>query len=108
MTEYSNMTEQELELAFKQVESALMEKREFKIKDAMRQIEEIADSIDMIVTMNPKHQKSPAVKSRAPIKPKYIDPITQKTWTGRGVAPLWIKAYMNSGRDKEEFSVNKL
>ena len=32
--------------------------------------------------------------------PKYRDPETGKTWTGRGVAPKWI-----AGRDREAFLI---
>lgn len=34
--------------------------------------------------------------------PKYRDPVTGKTWTGRGKAPLWIKE-----KDRDQFEINK-
>jgi DNA-binding protein H-NS len=36
-----------------------------------------------------------------PIKPKYQDPKTGATWTGRGLEPQWIR-----GRNREEFLVD--
>lgn len=30
------------------------------------------------------------VRSRRPVKPKYMDPKTGATWSGRGRAPRWI------------------
>lgn len=36
------------------------------------------------------------------VAPKYIDPVTGATWTGRGKAPKWI-----SGKDFNEFLINK-
>ncbi|AOJ73620.1 MULTISPECIES: H-NS histone family protein [Burkholderia] len=30
-------------------------------------------------------------RKRAAVKPKYRDPVTGATWTGRGVAPRWIR-----------------
>ena len=34
------------------------------------------------------------------VAPKYRDPETGKTWTGRGVAPKWI-----AGKDREAFLI---
>ena len=34
------------------------------------------------------------------VAPKYRDPETGKTWTGRGVAPKWI-----AGKDREAFVI---
>ena len=34
------------------------------------------------------------------VTPKYRDPETGKTWTGRGVAPKWI-----AGKDREAFLI---
>ncbi len=34
------------------------------------------------------------------VAPKYRDPVSGKTWTGRGVAPKWI-----AGKDREAFLI---
>jgi DNA-binding protein H-NS len=34
------------------------------------------------------------------VPPKYRDPATGKTWTGRGVEPAWIK-----GKDRQRFLI---
>ena len=34
------------------------------------------------------------------VAPKYRDPATGQTWTGRGKAPLWIR-----DKDRDEFSI---
>lgn len=44
---------------------------------------------------------------RAPVIAKYRDPVSGKTWTGRGVHPNWLKEYVAQGRAKDEFLVNK-
>ena len=36
------------------------------------------------------------------VAPKYRDPETGKTWTGRGVAPKWI-----AGKDREAFVIKR-
>lgn len=38
--------------------------------------------------------------SRRKVAPKYRDPATGATWTGRGKAPKWIE-----GRDRSQFAI---
>ncbi|MFM0261553.1 H-NS histone family protein [Paraburkholderia sediminicola] len=40
------------------------------------------------------------VQKRAAVAPKYRDPETGNTWSGRGKPPSWIK-----GKDKEQFLI---
>lgn len=44
---------------------------------------------------------------RAAVIAKYRDPVSGKTWTGRGVHPNWLKEYVAQGRTKDEFLVSK-
>lgn len=43
-------------------------------------------------------------KSRK-VTPKFRDPLTGKTWSGRGKPPRWLAAYESSGRKKDEFRI---
>lgn len=46
-------------------------------------------------------KKAPGSKlGSAKVAPKYKNPATGETWTGRGKAPLWI-----SGRNRDEFLI---
>ncbi|MGF6603673.1 DNA-binding protein H-NS [Paraburkholderia sp. GAS448] len=38
--------------------------------------------------------------TRVPVAPKYRDPQTGATWSGRGRAPLWI-----AGKDRAKFAI---
>ena len=38
--------------------------------------------------------------------PKYRNPQTSETWSGRGKRPLWLVAAMKSGRKIEEFRIS--
>jgi len=42
---------------------------------------------------------------RNSVAPKYQDPETGKTWTGRGKTPAWLSSQLASGRDKQEFLI---
>lgn len=39
-------------------------------------------------------------KSNGPVAPKYRDPATGQTWTGRGKPPKWI-----ADKDREQFAI---
>ncbi|MDB5822879.1 MAG: histone [Herminiimonas sp.] len=41
-------------------------------------------------------------KSRSPVAPKYRDPESGKTWSGRGKEPRWL-----GGKDRNQFLINK-
>jgi DNA-binding protein H-NS len=58
----------------------------------------------------------PGGKSRAPgekprrsypvVLPKYRNPQTSETWSGRGKRPRWLTAAMKSGHKVEEFRIH--
>ncbi|CAN5486451.1 H-NS histone family protein [soil metagenome] len=39
------------------------------------------------------------------VAPKYQDPDSGKTWTGRGKSPAWLSAQLAAGRNKQEFLI---
>ncbi len=39
------------------------------------------------------------------VAPKYRDPATGDTWSGRGLKPKWLTAALEGGRKLEDFSV---
>jgi DNA-binding protein H-NS len=41
------------------------------------------------------------------VLPKYRNPQTSETWSGRGKLPRWLVAAMKSGRKKEEFRISE-
>src|SRR5271168_1533608 len=41
------------------------------------------------------------------VLPKYRNPQTSETWSGRGKRPLWLVAAMKSGCKIEEFQINE-
>ena len=41
------------------------------------------------------------------VLPKYRNPQTSETWSGRGKRPRWLVAAMKSGRKIEEFRINE-
>ncbi|MDP2819179.1 MAG: H-NS histone family protein [Polaromonas sp.] len=40
------------------------------------------------------------------IAPKYADPSTGKTWSGRGKAPAWLITYLSAGHSKQDYLIS--
>ena len=49
--------------------------------------------------------KRPTNDKRNVVAPKYIDPDSGKTWTGRGKSPAWLTGQLAAGREKQEFLI---
>jgi DNA-binding protein H-NS len=40
--------------------------------------------------------------TRAPVPPKYRDPVSGITWTGRGRPPVWVAALQHQGKTLDD------
>lgn len=50
--------------------------------------------------------KRVSTDKRNSVAPKYQDPETGKTWTGRGKTPAWLNSQVSAGREKQEFLIS--
>ena len=104
MSEYNNLSETELQAVIDKAEKALKDKQSKKRKDVIAQIKELAASIGVTVDIQDAEKKS--VKKGKKVAAKYLNPDdASQTWTGRGVAPKWMQALIEAGRDKSEFLI---
>ena len=55
-----------------------------------------------IVDLFPRGSGRPGAPAPKRVAPKYRDPVTGATWTGRGKAPLWI-----ADKDRSQFLLEK-
>ncbi len=105
MTDYQELSEQELQAVIENAEKALKNKQANKRREVIAQIKDLAASIDVNVEIYENDRKSlrkgikVAVKYRHPHDP-------DKTWTGRGVMPRWMQDLINTGHDRSEFEIN--
>jgi DNA-binding protein H-NS len=63
---------------------------------------------DLGLSSSTMHPSKPAVRSVAlgtKVAPKYRDPASGRTWSGRGKTPTWLATHIASGRSKDEFAV---
>jgi DNA-binding protein H-NS len=104
MTEYQELSENELQEVILNAEKALKTKLANKRKDVIAQIKELAASIDVSVEILENDKKMTRKGVKVPIK--YRDPMdSSNTWTGRGVTPRWLQTLIDSGRDRSEFEI---
>ncbi len=104
MTDYQNLSESELRAVIERAEIALKNKQANKRKETIAKIKELAASIDAHVEIYEDGKKTARLVSKVPIK--YRDPNDpEKTWTGRGMTPKWLRDLVDKGRDISEFKV---
>lgn len=82
---------QELE---KQAEAA----RQRELAEARNKIRDLMEAYGITAAELVQAKGDP--KPRSAVPAKYKDPVSGKTWTGRGRAPGWLE-----GRDKNEFLI---
>jgi DNA-binding protein H-NS len=43
--------------------------------------------------------------TRTPVAPKFRDPVSGATWSGRGRTPVWLATYLEQGKAKDAFAI---
>jgi DNA-binding protein H-NS len=84
-----------------------------EIQQLAQQIKKLSattgETVSEITALVAKAVGAKASTRRGPtgsVAPKYIDPVNpDNTWSGRGIAPLWLQRYEASGRSRTEFAV---
>jgi DNA-binding protein H-NS len=85
------------------LEKAIAEARQNEISAAVTKVREIVAEYGLTAqdVFPGRAGKSAAPKSAtSKVAPKYRDPATGQTWTGRGKAPKWIE-----GKDRAQFAI---
>ncbi|UEP39745.1 H-NS histone family protein (plasmid) [Burkholderia ambifaria] len=76
-----------------EIQTAKAEERSTKLKEIKRLVDEFAFSTREIFGTS-------KVRTRQPVQPRYRDPGTGATWSGRGRPPAWI-----DGKDRTQFLI---
>ena len=89
----------------------IKQKEALEAKIASVRQTELADAINKVKTLIAEHKltqqdvfgvskRGPKAAGAKKVAPKYRDPATGSTWTGRGKAPKWI-----DGKDRAKFAI---
>jgi DNA-binding protein H-NS len=95
MSSYAELLKQRDDLE-KQIESA----RQNEIRQAVSQIRDLVSRFSLTQQDVFPGGKIRQVKASGKVAPKYCDPATGATWTGRGKAPKWIE-----GKDRSQYVI---
>ena len=49
--------------------------------------------------------KKNGIKAGSKVPPKYRDPATGSTWTGRGLKPKWLASALSDGKSLDDFAI---
>jgi len=85
------------------LEQAIQEARTREISQAVQKVRDMMAEYGLTaqdVFPSGRASKSSGFKSVNKVAPKYKDPATGQTWTGRGKAPKWIE-----GQDRTKFLI---
>lgn len=85
------------------LEKQIAEARHRETSDAVSQVHALIAEFGLTqqdIFPSGKSAKSGAIKTGVKVAPKYRNPATQETWTGRGKAPKWIE-----GQDRAQFLI---
>jgi len=98
------LSETELQSVIENAGKALKDKQANKRKEVISQIRDLAASIGVTVDILETDKKP--VRKGAKVAAKYRHPNDQdKTWTGRGMMPKWMRELLDAGHDRSEFEV---
>ncbi len=56
---------------------------------------------DLVAPVRAKQGTKPGSK----VEPKYRDPASGSTWSGRGLKPKWLTAAIESGKKPQDFAI---
>ena len=103
--------EKEIQRLQKQAEALKEKQRTPIIRSIVRDMRDYQISPDEIIaafnSKSGRPQKTRGNPTRKPVEPKYRNPETGDTWTGRGKAPRWITEAEASGTDRSHFLIEK-
>ena len=102
MANFDDLSPQELQNLIKDAQAQLEQKQSGMRKEVIAQIKALASSIGVMVEIHDfKSRIMPSVRS------KYRNPQNPlQEWTGRGLAPRWLKELIAAGHSKDDFLIN--
>lgn len=99
MATYKELLAQQDALA-RQIEEARVNEVSSAIEQVKKLVEDYALTASDIFAPTSKTRATKGKLKGSTVAPKYRDPITGTTWTGRGLAPKWLQ-----GKNKEDFLI---
>ena len=97
----AELLEQREELAH-QIDAARRATKAHAVSEIRRLMAEHALTEEDVI-QKPSARAAPKLGTKVP--PKFRDPTSGVTWTGRGLKPLWLLAALESGQSLNDFAI---
>lgn len=75
------------------------------VKELIKTYQLSASDLGFTAKKSTARMKRTRIDKGVAIAPKYADPSTGKTWSGRGKAPSWLVAYLSAGHSKQDYLI---
>jgi len=86
---------------------ALQEHVEKRLEEIARsELEVLEEKMSRLKPYVKRSASTRAKGSTGKVAPKYKDPKSGKTWSGRGRIPVWLREKLEQGHDREEFAIS--
>jgi len=100
-----------LEAQAKALESARDSKKVRAVERVKALMKKLGVSVQDLAAAGPrvkaaaKGRRRAAAKPKSPVAPKFRDPDSGATWSGRGRPPVWLAQKIAQGASKEQFLI---
>jgi DNA-binding protein H-NS len=92
----------ELKQQIAELERAAAAARKNETAHAIAQVQQLMSDYGLSIADIDSKGRSKTLKATATVPPKFKNPETNETWTGRGRAPRWL-----DGKDKEAYRIKE-
>ena len=83
------------------LQSQVAEVKKTEVNEAIAKVRAIVEEYDLTAAdIFPSRKAKSTEKKVSKVAAKYRDPITGKTWSGRGISPKWL-----AGKNKEDYAI---
>ena len=104
--DFNKLSESDLENVIENAGKELLARQQAKRKEVIAQIKELAASIDIKIEINDTKTKSTRRGKKVPAKYQNPNDPTQR-WSGRGMKPKWLTAFLDKGQKLEKFEIKR-
>ena len=114
MTTTTDLQQQinQAEAKINELREKLVQQKNIEREQAVASIKELikthqlsASDLGFTTKKSTARMKRARVDKGVTVAPKYADPSTGKTWSGRGKAPAWLVAYLSAGHNKQDYLI---
>lgn len=84
------------------LEAQIKQARQAELAEALEKVHALVNEFQLTEqdVFPPVRSRGASASAGTKVAPKYRDPATGQTWTGRGKAPKWIQ-----GQNREQFAI---